>query len=85
MEFDMQKVWMVWQTVDFGTDWLVGTFSTQAKADKAADDMFADWLADRDMTVLSGRQSRINHGLIWTTLSLLLIQLYSDLNVTPLW
>lgn len=47
----MQKVWMVWQTVDFGTDWLVGTFSTQAKADKAADDMFADWLADRDMTV----------------------------------
>ena len=47
----MQKVWMVWQTVDFGTDWLVGTFSTQAKADKAAADMFTDWLADRDMTV----------------------------------
>ena len=47
----MQKVWMVWQTVDFGTDWLVGTFSTQVKADAAAAMMFADWLTDRDMTV----------------------------------
>ena len=51
----MQKVWMVWQTVDFGTDWLVGTFSTQAKADKAADDMFFGWLADRDMTLAQWR------------------------------
>lgn len=51
----MQKVWMVWQTVDFGTDWLVGTFSTQAKADKAADDMFAGWLVDRDMTLAQWR------------------------------
>ena len=51
----MQKVWMVWQTVDFGQDWLIGTFSTQAKADKAADDMFFDWLADRDMTLAQWR------------------------------
>jgi len=47
----MQKVWMVWQTVDFGQDWLVGTFSTQDKADAAAAMMFTDWLTDRDMSL----------------------------------
>jgi len=54
----MQKVWMVWQTVDFGTDWLVGTFSTQAKADAAMADMFADWAADRGTTVAQWKASQ---------------------------
>jgi len=46
----MQKVWMVWQTVDFGQDWMMGVFSTEAKAEAAAADMFAEWLDDRGMT-----------------------------------
>ena len=46
----MEKVWMVWQTVDFGQDWMMGIFSTQDKANAAMTDMFADWLSDRGMT-----------------------------------
>jgi hypothetical protein len=46
----MQKVWMVWQTVDFGQDWMMGVFSTEAKAEAATADMFAEWLDDRGMT-----------------------------------
>ena len=46
----MQKVWMVWQTVDFGQDWLMGVFASADAANAAMDDMFADWLSDRGMT-----------------------------------
>ena len=47
----MQKVWMVWQTVDFRQDWMMGVFSSKAKADAAMVAMFADWAADRGTTV----------------------------------
>jgi hypothetical protein len=54
----MQKVWMVWQTVDFGTDWLVGVFSSKSKADAAMDDFFADWLDDRGLTAAQFKASK---------------------------
>lgn len=47
----MQKVWMVWQTVDFGQEWMVGAFSTEAKAEAAMAAMFAEWADDRGTTV----------------------------------
>ena len=43
----MKKVWMVWKTVDFGQDWLEGAFDSEAKAQKAMDEMFNEWLNDR--------------------------------------
>jgi hypothetical protein len=54
----MQKVWMVWQTVDFGQDWMMGVFSTEAKAEAAMADMFADWLSDRGMTAAQFKASQ---------------------------
>ena len=47
----MQKVWMVWKTVDFGQDWLEGVFDSEAKANIAKATMFADWLSERGMTL----------------------------------
>jgi hypothetical protein len=58
MEFDMQKVWMVWQTVDFNQDWMMGVFSTEAKAESAMADMFAEWADDRGTTVDQWRASQ---------------------------
>jgi len=57
----MQKVWMVWQTVDFGQDWMMGVFSTQDKANAAMTDMFADWLSDRGMTAAQFKASQDAH------------------------
>jgi len=48
--FGQTKVWMVWQEVDFGQEWLKGVFAGKRTANKAADDMFFNWLADRGMT-----------------------------------
>jgi hypothetical protein len=62
MEFKMKKVWMVWQTVDFGQDWMMGVFSTKAKAEKAAADMFDEWANDRLITVDQWREKASQPG-----------------------
>ena len=49
--FGQTKVWMVWQTVDFNQDWLMGVFAGKRTANAAKAKMFADWLSDRDMTL----------------------------------
>ena len=43
----MQKVWMVWKTVDFGQDWLEAVFNSEVKAENAMAEMFNEWLNDR--------------------------------------
>ena len=63
----MQKVWTVWQTVDFDTDWVVGTYATQAKADAARDAFFVDWCADRDTTVAQYVKQKQQDDQWWST------------------
>lgn len=48
--FGQTKVWMVWQTVDFGQEWLKGVFAGKRTANAAMEEMFAEWLDDRGMT-----------------------------------
>ena len=60
----MQKVWMVWQMVDFGQEGMMGVFSTEAKAEAAMADMFAEWLDDRGMTEDQWRDNKASQP--WT-------------------
>jgi|11BtaG_2_1085332.scaffolds.fasta_scaffold31519_4 hypothetical protein len=42
----MEKVWMVWKTVDFGQDWLEGVFDSKSKAENAMNEMQTEWMND---------------------------------------
>ena len=63
----MQKVWMVWQEVDFGQDWIVGVFATQAKADAAKADFFAEWLDNRAWTEAEFKKTQMDNPFTVTT------------------
>ncbi|MDB4350211.1 hypothetical protein OAA38_00200 [bacterium] len=63
----MQNVWMVWQTVDFGQDWMMGVFASVDAANAAMDGMFADWMSDRDMTAAQFAASQMDDPFFVTT------------------
>tara|TARA_R100001198_G_scaffold96291_2_gene85381 strand:+ start:480 stop:689 length:210 start_codon:yes stop_codon:yes gene_type:complete len=63
----MQNVWMVWQTVDFGQDWMMGVFASADAANAAMDDMFTDWMSDRDMTAAQFAASQMDDPFFVTT------------------
>ena len=63
----MQNVWMVWQTVDFGQDWMMGVFAAADAANAAMDGMFADWMSDRDMTAAQFAASQMDDPFFVTT------------------
>ena len=63
----MQNVWMVWQTVDFGQDWMMGVFASDDAANAAMDDMFADWMSDRGMTAAQFAASQMDDPFFVTT------------------